>query len=245
MMKKIGIVLFMAVVSLMANEADVIIRKVEENARGKDAYMKMRMDITSRRHERSITLESWAVGKKKSFTKILEPSRDRGITFLNLDNQMWQYVPKVERIIKIPPSMMLQSWMGSDFTNDDLVKQSSIVDDYTAAIIEKEGAIVTLQLTPREDAAVVWGKIVSRIDTTTYTQTEEIFYDDMNEKVRLMRYSKVEKFGSHYMPTVMEVLPLDPAKQGNKTVITMLEVVFDKGVSENYFTTKALKRYSR
>jgi outer membrane lipoprotein-sorting protein len=244
-MKKIGLFLLIAMGSLMAGEADLIIQKVEENARGKDAYMKMRMEITSRRHERSITMESWAVGKKKSFTKILEPSRDRGITFLNLDKQMWQYVPKVERIIKIPPSMMLQSWMGSDFTNDDLVKQSSIVDDYSAEVIAKEGATVTLQLTPREDAAVVWGKIVSRIDTRTYTQVEETFYDDMGEKVRLMRYYDIKKFGSHYLPTVMEVLPLDPAKQGNKTVITMLEVRFDEGVSETYFTTKALKRYSR
>jgi outer membrane lipoprotein-sorting protein len=244
-MKKIVLLTAILIGALFAGEADDIIRKVEENARGKDAYMKMRMEITSRRYERSITMESWAEGKKKSFTKIVEPARERGITFLNLDNQMWQYVPKIERVIKIPPSMMLQSWMGSDFTNDDLVKQSSIVDDYTPSIVGKEGDVVTLQLTPREDAAVVWGKIVSKIDTRTYTQVEEIFYDDMDEKVRIMRYSKTEKFGSHYLPTVMEIVPLDPAKKGNKTVITMLKVRFDEGVSETYFTTKALKRYSR
>jgi len=244
-MSRIGIFLLIAVSCLAANEADTIIKKVEDNARGKDAYVKMKMDISSLRHERSITMESWSIGKKKSFTKILSPSRDRGITFLNLDKQMWQYVPKVERVIKIPPSMMLQSWMGSDFTNDDLVKQSSIVDDYTPSIIKKEGTMVTLQLTPREDAAVVWGKIVAEIDTTTYTQTEEVFYDDMGEKVRVIRYSKVGKFDNHYLPTVMEVLPLDPAKQGNKTVITMMEVRFDQGVDESYFTKKALKRYSR
>ncbi|MCJ7766749.1 MAG: outer membrane lipoprotein-sorting protein, partial [Thiovulaceae bacterium] len=209
-MKSIALLLLIAMGSLMANEADDIIKKVEENARGKDVYMKMRMEIASKRYERSITMESWAEGKKKSFTKILEPARERGITFLNLDNQMWQYVPKIERVIKIPPSMMLQSWMGSDFTNDDLVKQSSIVDDYTPTVLDREGDIVTLQLTPREDAAVVWGKIVSKIDTRSYTQVEEIFYDDMDEKVRIMRYSKTEKFGSHYLPTVMEVIPLDP-----------------------------------
>jgi outer membrane lipoprotein-sorting protein len=244
-MKRAVLSLLIAIGSLMANEADDIIKKVEENARGKDVYMKMRMEITSKRYERSITMESWAEGKKKSFTKILEPARERGITFLNLDNQMWQYVPKIERVIKIPPSMMLQSWMGSDFTNDDLVKQSSIVDDYTPSIVDKEGDIVTLQLTPREDAAVVWGKIVSKIDTSSYTQVEETFYDDMDEKVRVMRYSRTEKFGSHYLPTVMEITPFDPAKQGNKTVITVLEARFDEGVSETYFTTKALKRYSR
>ncbi len=93
--------------------------------------------------------------KNRSFVKILSPSRDRGITFLSLHRQMWQYVPKIERIIKIPPSMMLQNWMGSDITNDDMVRQSSIVDDYYAKLLNKRGSIATIELTPKESSARV------------------------------------------------------------------------------------------
>lgn len=230
---------------LFGSEAADIVEKVEDNLRGKDAYMKMKMVVTSARHERTVELESWSVGKKKSFMKILYPPKDAGITFLKLDNQLWQYVPKIERIVKIPPSMMLQSWMGSDFTNDDMVRESSLVDDYDPKIIGREGQKVTIAFTPKPDAAVVWGKIVSEIDTRTYTQIHDVFYDDFDVKVREMFYSDVKTFGSHHIPTVMRVHPLEKGKEKNKTVVELFDVVYDRGVSGSYFTKQALKRYSR
>lgn len=230
---------------LNANEADTIIKKLEENLRGEDIYTKMEIEVKTARHTRTMLLESWGEGKKKNFTKILEPSRDRGITFLNLDKQMWQYVPKIERIIKIPPSMMLQSWMGTDFTNDDMVKQSSYVDDYNVKLLERKGSVVTLQLTPKSSAAVVWGKIVSKIDTQHFTQLEDQFYDDDGKKVRTITYDGLKQFGSHYTMTKMVIIPLDTSKKGNRTTITMHEVVYDQGVDPSYFSKSALKRYSR
>ena len=207
--------------------------------------MKMKMVITSARHERTVEIESWSIGKKKSFMKILYPPKDAGITFLKLDNQLWQYVPKIERIVKIPPSMMLQSWMGSDFTNDDMVRESSLVDDYDPKIIAKTGETVTIAFTPKPDAAVVWGKIVSEIDTRTYTQIHDVFYDDFGKKVREMFYSDVKTFGTHHVPTVMRIKPLEKGKEKNETKVVLSDVVYDKGVSERYFTMQALKRYSR
>jgi len=230
---------------LFGSEAEEIIKKVEDNFRGKNVYMKMKMVITSERGERTVEIESWAVGKKKGFMKILYPPRDRGITFLKLDQQLWQYVPKIERIVKIPPSMMLQSWMGSDFTNDDMVKESSISDDYDAEIVKKEGTVVTIALTPKPDAAVVWGKIVTQVDTRNDTQVHDVFYDDFGAEVREMFYGEVKTFNGHHVPTVMRIKPLEKGKEKNETQVLLSDVVYDRGIKESYFTKQALKRYSR
>ncbi len=234
-----------AAVMLFGADAGTIIKKVEENFRGKDVYMKMKMVISSERGERTVEIESWSVGKKKSFMKILYPPRDEGITFLKLENQLWQYVPKIERIVKIPPSMMLQSWMGSDFTNDDMVKESSISDDYDAKVVKTEGNRTTIALTPKPDAAVVWGKILTEIDTQTYTQVHDVYYDDFGAAVREMFYSDVKTFNGHHVPTVMQVKPLEKGKEKNKTMVLLSDVVYDKGISDSYFTKQALKRYSQ
>lgn len=228
---------------LFANEADEIIKKLDANMRGESVYMKISMQIKSLRHERTVKMETWSKGKEKSFVKIIYPPRDKGITFLSLDGEMWNYIPKIERIIKIPPSMMLQNWMGSDISNDDLVKQSSIVDDYNAKIIDRKGAVVTIELTAKEDAPVVWGKIISKIDTTHYTGIEDTFYDEYGEKIRVFRYEDVKSFGKYYLPTVWKILP--QKKQNNVTTMYIEDVVYDKEISESYFTKSALKRYSR
>jgi len=243
-MKRLIFLLSLFSALLVADEAQSIIKKLEDNLRGKDVYAKMQIEVKSVRHTRTMRIESWGKGKKKNFTKILEPSRDKGITFLNLDKQMWQYVPKIERIIKIPASMMLQSWMGTDITNDDMVKQSSLADDYDATILKKDGSVVTLQLIPKSGVAVVWGKIVSQVDTRTYTQIEDLFYDDDGVKVRAIQYGSVKKSGSHYVTTTMSIVPYDESKKGNRTTIRIEEIVFDSGIDESYFSKNALTRYS-
>jgi len=242
-MKKIIIVLLTLFIALSADEASDIMKKLDENMRGKNVYMKMDMSITSRGHTRTMKMEMWAEGNKKSFVKTLYPPKDKGITFLSLNNQMWQYVPKIERIIKIPPSMMLQNWMGSDITNDDMVKQSSIVDDYTPKILKKEGDIVTIELIPTEDAAVVWGKIISQIDTRNYTSIKDVFYDEEGDVVRIFTYEKVKQFGKYYTPTYWKIQPVD--KKGSFTEIIIKDVKYDSDISQKYFKKSALKRFSR
>ncbi len=242
-MKKILLSLFTISTLLFADEAQEIIQKLDNNIRGKNIYMKISMKVVSLNHERSMKLENWSQGNKKSFVKVLYPPKDKGITFLSLDNQMWQYVPKIERIIKIPPSMMLQNWMGSDITNDDVVKQSSIVEDYDAKIIKRDGELVTLELIPKEDAPVVWGKVIINVDTRTYTSTKDVFYDEEGKEVRFFLYENVKKFGEYYLPTYWRVQPSD--KQNKFTEIILDEVVYDKKISEQYFKKSALKRFSR
>jgi len=228
---------------LFSNEAQEIIKKLDANMRGQNISIKLSMRVVSLGHERTMKIESYSQGTKKSFTKILFPPKDRGITFLSLDNQMWQYVPKIERIIKIPPSMMLQNWMGSDITNDDMVKQSSIVEDYEPKLLEKNGDIVTIELIPKEDAAVVWGKIIINIDTATYTSVKDIFYDEDGEEVRYFIYKNVKKFGKYYIPTYWRVQSSD--KHQNFTEILLEEVKYDTKISQQYFKKSALKRFSR
>ena len=242
-MRKLITLLFLFSTFLLANEADEIIKKLDENMRGKSIHMKMSMEIKSLGHTRTMKIENWAKGSKKSFVKITYPPKDKGITFLSLDNQMWQYVPKIERIIKIPPSMMLQNWMGSDITNDDMVKQNSIVEDYTAKILEKKENNVTIELTPKEDSAVVWGKIVSYINTHTYTSYKDVFYDEEGKEVRTFTYDNIKKYGKYYIPTHWELRPSD--KKENYTKIELEEIAYDIDISDQYFKKSALKRFSR
>jgi outer membrane lipoprotein-sorting protein len=242
-MIKLIITIFIFSQLLFSNEAQEIIKKLDENMRGENISMKLTMRVVSLGHERTMKMQTYSQGTKKSFTKILYPPKDRGITFLSLNNQMWQYVPKIERVIKIPPSMMLQNWMGSDITNDDMVKQSSIVEDYTPRILKKDENIVTIELIPKEDAAVVWGKIIINIDTSTYTSNKDIFYDEDGEEVRYFIYEKVKKFGKYYIPTYWRVQSSE--KKNNFTEIVLEEVEYDTDISEQYFKKSALKRFSR
>ena len=242
-MKAIISLLFILSSYLIASEAHDILKKVDKNIRGENVYMKMSMSIKSMGHKRTIKMESWSQGDKKSFVKITYPPRNRGITFLSLDNQMWQYVPKIERTIKIPPSMMLQNWMGSDITNDDMVKQSSIVDDYHSRILGKLGELVTIELIPKDEAAVVWGKIIVTIDTATYTNIKDIFYDEEGEKIRIFTYEDVKQFGKYNIPTYWKIQSID--KKESYTEILIEDVKYDTKISDQYFKKSALKRFSR
>ncbi len=237
--------LLIITLTLHADEAKDIIKKLEKNLRGDYMYSTMSMIVSSKRDQRTVKIESWSEGNDKSFIKILYPNKDRGITFLKIDNQMWQYIPKIERTMKIPPSMMLQSWMGSDFTNDDMVKESSLEEDYTAKLLSKNADSATLELIPKENAAVVWGKIIIDVDLKNAVPVKETFYDDMMQKVRVMTFSKIEQHGSHMVPMVMELIPLDANKKNNRTKVMFEKVNFDAKIDPSYFTKQALKRYSR
>jgi len=140
---------------------------------------------------------------------------------------------------------MLQSWMGSDFTNDDMVKESSLEEDYRAKLLSKKGNFATLELLPREDAAVVWGKIIIDVDLKNAVPTKLTYYDDMMKKVRIMTYSKIEQHGTHRIPMVMELKPLDANKKKNSTKIIFEKINYDAKIDPSYFTKHALKRYSR
>jgi outer membrane lipoprotein-sorting protein len=230
---------------VLAVSADEIIKKVEDNLNGRTAIMEWTMVVKNKRTRRTMKMKSYSVGKQKSFIKILYPGKDRGITFLKVDNAMWQYVPRIEKTIKIPASMMLQSWMGSDFTNDDLVRESSISEDYHAALLKETEQEYMLELIPREDAAVVWGRIVMAVSKKYFLPVIVRYYDEDNTLVRELTYLDVRLFGNRYYPARWLMHPMEPGKEGNETSIEISNAVFDTDVSESYFTKRALERYSR
>ena len=230
--------------SVFANTADEIIKKVQLNLNGKTAVMNMSMVVKNKRTTRTMKMKSYSIGDDKSFVQILYPGKDKGITFLKIDNSMWQYVPRIEKTIKIPASMMLQSWMGSDFTNDDLVKTSSLSEDYQKELLTETDDEYQVELLPTEEAAVVWGRIVMGVSKQFYLPTTVLYYDEDDILIRKMIYTDVQPFGTKYYPTKWLMLPQEPEKIGKETMVEISNAVFDKDISESFFTKRALKRYS-
>ena len=230
---------------IYAENANDIIEKVVDNLNGKTAIMEISMVVKTSRAERTMKMKSYSIGQEKSFIKILYPKKDEGITFLKLDNSMWQYVPRIEKTIKIPASMMLQSWMGSDFSNDDLVKESSLSDDYDHALIAETEDDYNLELHPKADAAVVWGKILMSVSKQYYLPVTVSYFDEDGVLIRELLYTDVKAYGKRFYPSRWVMTPKTADKKGHETRIIVSDVIFDMEVDENYFTKRALKRFSR
>lgn len=231
--------------NLFAIEIEEIIKKADTILRGKTNYSKFKMVIETKRWKRSMELESFSEGDDKSFIKILYPKKDRGITFLKLNDEMWQYIPKIEKIIKIPPSMMLQSWMGSDFSNDDLMKESSIVNDYHKKLLSEDSKVWQIELKPKEDVAIVWDRLIVTIDKSNYLFKEINFYDEEGTLIRTLYYEDVKFMDDRNIPTKWVMTPKTKDKLGNSTTIILLDTIFDKPIDTIYFTKQALKKFSK
>ena len=221
-----------------------ILQNMENTMRGKTNRAVFEMTITTPNWERTLRMKTWEKGLKKSLIRITAPPKEKGISSLKIDYNMWNYLPKVERIIKIPPSMMLQSWMGSDFTNDDLVKESSIVEDYehkVLAIEERDGVkAYKVEAIPKPDAPVVWGKLIYWIRTEDFLPLRQEFYNERDELIKFLSFSKIKKMHDRKIPTVMEMVPMN--KEGHKTVIKFIDIKFNVPLNDDVFTLSNLKR---
>lgn len=230
-------------------DAQAIVKLAEDAIRGETAEMKATMEITTPRWQRTLVFRSWDDSRHdRSFTRILSPQKDKGTGFLRDGTTLWMYLPRVERTTRIPPSMMLQSWMGSDFTNDDVARDSSMVDDYTATALGRRDFDGTqalgVQLVPHEDAPVVWAKIEAWISTEPLAPFLFLYYDEDKpgefELVRRMRFTDVRRVDGRNVPHHWAMEPLD--KPGHLTAITLNEIHFDRDLSDSLFTQSNLKR---
>ena len=221
-----------------------IIDRVEALLWGKTLQSELEMTVATPRWRRTLALRAWIERPRRSFIRILSPAKEAGIGSLRIGSEMWNYLPNIERTIKIPPSMMLQPWMGSDFTNDDLVKESSVVDDYTHRIVATEAAaadsVYIVEATPKPDAAVVWGKILFRVRKADFIPLKEEFYDERGELVRVMSFSEVRPLGGRTVPTKWEMRPVK--KPGNLTTIVLKSAVYDEPVDPDVFTQRNLQK---
>jgi len=221
-----------------------IVDRAEQALWGKTLQTRLTMTVTTPRWERTLELQAWMERPRRSFIRILTPAKEAGIGSLRIGTEMWNYLPTVERTIKIPPSMLTQSWMGSDFTNDDLVKESSLVDDYTQRIVATDtveaAALYVVELLPKPDAAVVWGRIVLRVRKADFLLTREEFYDERGTLVRVMTLSDVRVLGGRAIPTKWELRPV--AKPGNVTTMVMKSALYDGSIPDEIFTQRNLTK---
>ncbi len=239
------LLLFLFVTTVNAQEsARDIIKKSDDLMRGKTHTGKYTMTIVRPDWQRSTEFKFWSEGSDKAFILILAPAKDKGVTFLKIKREMWNYIPKINRDIKIPPSMMLQSWMGSDYTNDDLVKESSVVDDYTHILLGREQEAgfdaYKIELKPKQEAAVVWDRIVEWIRVGDYIPLKAEYYNERGERIRTMLFSDIKKMGDRIIPANIEVV--EEKKPGHKTVMELEDVTFDRPLKKSVFTKQNLRR---
>ncbi len=225
--------------ALADDRAIKIIDEMEALYQGKSSSATMTMIVKTPQYERTMKMESSSMGTENSFIRILSPKKDRGIATLKLDMEMWNYFPKINKVIKIPPSMMMGSWMGSDFTNDDLVKQTTLTDEYELELKETAEEY-QITLIPKEQTVTVWGKIEYTINIEHMVPVSQKFYDDNDKLIRKMEFREMKNFSGKFIPSILEMIPLN--KKGNKTVIVYNELEFDSPeVDESIFTLRNLK----
>ncbi|HNW83530.1 MAG TPA: outer membrane lipoprotein-sorting protein [bacterium] len=224
-----------------APDINAILDKMDKVYRSNTSEFELEMEIVTPDWQRTMKMKAWSEGMKKTFITILSPSKDKGIGTLKVDSDMWNYFPKVNKVMKVPPSMMMGSWMGSDFTNDDLVKETTFRDDHTAKLLEStEKDIIVIELKPKESAASVWGKIIAKVRKSDYLPVSEDYYDEKGVKVRTMSFSGIKEMGGKIIPSVMEIIPLN--KKGNSTKITYLNGKFDIKLDPETFSLRNLQK---
>ncbi len=227
--------------SLTAKE---IVQKADAKARGEYSIGEIKMTIVRPTWSREMTMKSWSRGTEYALILVTAPARDKGTAFLKREKEIWNWQPSIDRTIKLPPSMMMQSWMGSDFTNDDLIRESSIVEDYTHKLAASETIegreCYKVELTPKDDAPVVWGKITSWIDKKDFMQMKAEFRDEEGFLVNTMYGKNVKELGGRLLPSRMEVIPAD--EPGNKTIVEYLSLDFNKPIDVSFFSIQNLKR---
>ena len=224
--------------------ATEIMDRAEGALWGNTLQARLTMTVATRRWTRTLELAAWIERPRRSFIRILAPAKEAGIGSLRIGPEMWNYLPTVERTIKIPPSMMLQPWMGSDFTNDDLVKESSLLEDYTHRIVAVDTTAdvpaYVIESVPKRDAAVVWGRIVSRVRRSDLLPAREEFYDERGTLVRVLTFSDIRTLGGRTIPTRWEMRPT--AKPGNVTTVVMTQAAYDAPIDAEVFTQRNLAR---
>lgn len=244
-MMKLVTVITIAITSLtFSQNAKEIIQKADELMRSNSSYSEMTMTIVKPNWSRTMGMKIWALEPDYAMIYITEPARDKGTVTLKRKNEVWNWLPSAQRVIKIPPSMMLQSWMGSDFTNDDLVRQSSVVNDYNHKLIGEEKLngydCYKIEMIPRPEAGVVWGKIITWISKDKYLQIQADHYDEDNVLIKSFIGSKEKKMGGRNILTHWEMIPVD--KPGNRTIMEYVSIQFNFKVDETFFSEQNMKR---
>lgn len=224
--------------------AKEIVKKADQKRRGDTSQAEMTITIVRPTWSREMKIKAWSKDTEYSLILITSPARDKGTVFLKRKREIWNWIPSIDRNIKLPPSMMMQSWMGSDFTNDDLIKESSIVEDYEHKLLEDSVIMgrecYKIELIPKPEAPVVWGKIHSWIDKTDFMELKTRLFDEDGYLVNEVLFSDIKMLDGRLLPAKMEYIPAEKKEQ--KTVIQYHEVDYDIDINESFFSLQNMKR---
>jgi outer membrane lipoprotein-sorting protein len=220
-----------------------IIDKADRNMRGESSFSMMTMTVKRPTWERTIGFKSWTKGNDLSLALVTEPAREKGQTFLKRENNMWNYIPSIGRLIKLPPSMMSQGWMGSDYTNDDILKESSLVNDYKQELIGNETIdnqpCYKISLLPLEDSDVVWGKVIAWVTTGDFLFVRMEYYDEDLSLVRTETGTEIRTMGGRKIPSRMEIIPADNPQ--NRTIVNIQSIEFNVKLDDSFFSQQNMK----
>jgi outer membrane lipoprotein-sorting protein len=227
-----------------AQTATEMIEFADQKMRGNSSQAELVIKTIRPSWYREMSVRTWMKGNDLAMIQILSPVKEKGIVFLKRKKEVWNWLPALERSIKLPPSMMSQSWMGTDFTNDDLVKESSIVNDYGHSFLKDtmvSGSLCyKILCIPKPGTAVVWGKLIVCIEKENMVERYTEFYDEESELINLMYASELKMMDGRLIPTRIQMIPMD--KKGHKTEIMYRSVAFDKVIRDDFFSIEQMKR---
>ncbi len=223
---------------------DSIVDRVDKLLRGTSSRGTVSMQIVTRQWKRTLDMDIWSLGNDYALVRVTAPAKEAGTATLKVKNDVWNYLPRVDRTIRIPPSLMAADWMGSHFTNDDLVKESRLVVDYDITLgfdgVRDGTKVWEFRLTPKPNAAVVWGHIEMRVRQADLMPVWERYYDDAGKLARTITFSDYRVMGGRKVPADLTVTPAD--KPDEHTTLTYHHLEFDVGLRPDFFSLQNLKR---
>ena len=238
------VLMIMFCVFLNAKTAEELVSKAENSLKGKSSHGLIEMIVETPDYTRNLEMESWWVGNEKALIVIKKPRKEEGNKTLKIGNEMWNYLKNTETTIKVPPSMMLQSWNGSDFTNDDLVRESNLVKDYEMKIVGDQKISNELcwkiELNPKPKAPVVWGKLFYYIRKVDNLPSRVEYFDEKEKLIRTMELTQIKKFGDRTIPSQWQMK--SNIKEGKSTTFRIIEMEFDIKINSNRFSFSELER---
>ena len=239
----LAVLFFFSIVAVPAlgEEPDLrrLIRQVERQYTGESSIATVEMTVETGHWQRHLTMELWSLGRERFLVRIVAPAKEKGVATLKVDNEVWNYLPKVDRVIRVPPSMMGGAWMGSHITNDDLVKANKIDEDYDFQLLEENATSWVIEALPKPTAAVIWGKIIYRLNPETLVPERIDYFDEEDILVRQISFADVQLVNGRRVPLRMTVLPVE--KPTEKTVLQYRRLQFDVSLEKSFFSLGRLK----
>ncbi len=251
MENRVTLILFLMIQGFRLNplfsqdlSATEIVKKADEKFNGeKSGYSVMSMTIVRPSWQRTVEFRSWSLGNEYALTLITGPAREKGQSFLKRKTEMWSWNPAINRLIKLPPSMMSQGWMGSDYTNDDILRESSVVNDYTHSIDGEEivdgRSCYKIMLRAKDNADVLWGHQLWWVDKKEFITLKAELYDEDGYLVRSEKASDLKTLDGRFIPTIIELIPAE--NEGYKTILKIVEMKFNIPIGESFFSQQNMK----